>query len=1761
MFFSLFSKLRVRLLLLIVMIAVLLLGLAYVSDEPFPIFALGLVVLLAASMLLMVGWIAAWTIHRTPAPVTLSNESTLLPSPTPPCSHTLDQPLAVLSKSEMPLTRPGQTLVPWIDIFQNISVGVVVVNAERSIIDQVNLAFAAMHGYAVQELVGKPWQIISGDASVIQIDTQDHRVTEAIHRRKDGTTFSVHLDSTIVRDEHGSTFKIITVQDLTALKRVEHNLKQQIEHLTAITRLSQEITLMPGLEATLASIARLVTDIAKSDGAVVFALDVECKRRIAASFNVSDALVRSLKEQNISQAKGASGQAVLERRPVEIDDVLTENDYAFRDQVIAAGFRSVIAIPMLHQERVVGGLIFFQRHPHNFSASERDFFQTIAQQCVNAVENAQLFEAERKQRQLAEALHDLAALLTSTLDFDEILNRILGTVERFVPYDTASILFIEDSVGRVIRCRGFAERGLEPWIFSLRFSEQEFGSIADLKTGHRWSLIPDTHIFPGWKIFPETEWIRSALRMPIRHRGKLIGVLTLDSATPNFYTPAHATGLEAFTDQAAVALENARLLAETEQRADQFTALYEMTRDLSGHQNLNLLLNMIVERAIKILHASSGDMFLYDPKAGDLYPIAEIGFKNPSGIRIKLGEGMGGIVAQTRQPLIVNNYHQWDKRLTEYDSIPFVAVLQVPLVYDDELIGVLSLNEIAPSQRQFTDADMRLLSLFAGQAAPAIHSARLLTEARTRAEQLALLYDASLALNNVLEPRTQLAFLFKLTTKAMHVERAEFFRLDKEHQKLVLELAIGGDEQLRTKIANLTFALDDENGIPPWVYRNRVPFYLPDVRLDPRWMTFDPTVRSALWVPVEHEDNLLGVFCVLSPEVNGFTPQDERLLVLFANQTAVALENARLFGETQQRANRLAILNDIASAVNRSANLDQLLEIIYQHINTTMPSDAVCIALYDAATQELDMRKWMDEGVRMPPERHPLQKGLRSRVIETRQALLIGDVETTPNLPPLALWGSMKSPRSWLGVPMKLEDSVIGIITIESYKPNVYTRDEEQLLVTIADQVVVAVQKAHLFEETQRRADRLAILNNVARAASQTLNMDELLELVYLQVAKVLKPDAATIALYNPILQELDYRLRIDEGIRVPSERRVSAVGLNSRLIASATSLLIPDAMALEPPPAASLWGSMKPARSWLGAPMKLGDTILGIINVQAYSPNVFNKEDEQLLVTIADQIALAIQKAQLFEETQHRLEELEAVSKISTALRVTKSVDEMIPLLLDETLAIIGTRVGALSLYDATHKELFQAAARGWFTDTPQRAPVQDGIAGKVFHEGKPYVARNFHSDPTTSELARSAIPDGWGGALVPIRTTLDIIGVLAVAIELPREVHPEQVHLLTAVAEMAGNAIHRAQLNQITEERLNRMNAMHVIDTAISASLDLRVVLNVLLGQVTTQLQVDAANVFILNTNDQTLNESVSRGIRFSGLTRAPLRLGEGYAGRTVIERHMLHVADLKIIADDRRLEKLASEGWTSYFAIPLVSKGQVQGVLEIFHRQRLAPDADWIGFLEILAGQAAIAIENVTLFENLQRTNLDLSLAYDSTIESWARTLDLRVEAMEGHTERMINLTLRLGQAVGIAENELIWLRRGVLLHDIGKLSIPDTILVKPGPLTAYEWQVIRKHPQYAYDLLASIEFLRPAIDIPYCHHEKWDGTGYPRGLKGNEIPIAARIFAIIDVWDALHSARPYRAAWTDAQAREYLRSQSGKHFDPQIVQAFLNLLSES
>jgi PAS domain S-box-containing protein/putative nucleotidyltransferase with HDIG domain len=375
-----------------------------------------------------------------------------------------------------------------------------------------------------------------------------------------------------------------------------------------------------------------------------------------------------------------------------------------------------------------------------------------------------------------------------------------------------------------------------------------------------------------------------------------------------------------------------------------------------------------------------------------------------------------------------------------------------------------------------------------------------------------------------------------------------------------------------------------------------------------------------------------------------------------------------------------------------------------------------------------------------------------------------------------------------------------------------------------------------------------------------------------------------------------------------------------------------------------------------------------------------------------------------------------------------------------------------------------------------------------------------------------------------------------------------------------IARDITERVRAQEKIERQVQRLNALRSIDLATSSSFDLGVTLDVLLTQVTIQLGVDAADILLLNPHLQRLEFAAKQGFHSTALEQTRLRLGEGYAGLAALERHLISVSDLRTAqADLAKYLERAGERFVSYYAVPLIARGEVRGVMEVFHRTPLAPDREWLDFLETVANQAAIAIENLSLFEALQRSNTELAVAYDSTLEGWSRALELRDRKLEGHTQRVTEMSVRLARRMGLAGADLVQIRRGALLHDIGKMGVPDRILLKEDALTEEEWAIMRQHPVYAYELLAPIAFLRPALDIPFCHHEKWDGSGYPRGLKGEQIPLSARIFAVVDVWDALRSERPYRQAWSEEQVQDYLLAQSEKHFDPEVVEKFTELLA--
>ena len=552
--------------------------------------------------------------------------------------------------------------------------------------------------------------------------------------------------------------------------------------------------------------------------------------------------------------------------------------------------------------------------------------------------------------------------------------------------------------------------------------------------------------------------------------------------------------------------------------------------------------------------------------------------------------------------------------------------------------------------------------------------------------------------------------------------------------------------------------------------------------------------------------------------------------------------------------------------------------------------------------------------------------------------------------------------------------------------------------------------------------------------------------------------------------------------------------------------------------------------------------------------------KDAGLVLAIVRDIT---KRKQAQEQIRGYVNGIEALLEIEKAITSTLNLEEVLDTIMTELAKVIP--YDSISLQILHDESLEILACRGF--DRPDEViglvfPLDPKFPNqRVVQEGKALsiedVTQEYPHFQSESSKYESGHICSWLG--VPLISKGTVKGMIALDRSEVIPFSDSEIQLATAVANQAVLAIENARLFSDANRRLERLASLRQIDQAITGSMDLNITLNILIGHILQRLEVDAAAVLLYRVEMQSLEFVAGQGFRTRALQSTNLRLGQGFAGQAAFDQRIVRVSDLEQLQTGfSHSPEFPAEKFKSYYGVPLIAKGNIIGVLEIFHRHPLDPDPEWIDFLETLAGQAAIAINNLQLFGDLQSSNFQLLHAYDATIEGWSRVLELRDPEPREHNQMAADLTLELARRMGIDEKQLIHIRRGALLHDVGKMGVPDAILKKTGKLTTEEWEVIRQHPEYAYKWLAPILYLKPALSIPYCHHEKWDGTGYPQGLKGDQIPLPARIFAVVDVWFALLSDRPYRKAWSQEKALAYVLEQSGKHFDPQVVDVFLEIL---
>ncbi|MEW6718147.1 MAG: GAF domain-containing protein [Chloroflexota bacterium] len=1120
-------------------------------------------------------------------------------------------------------------------------------------------------------------------------------------------------------------------------------------------------------------------------------------------------------------------------------------------------------------------------------------------------------------------------------------------------------------------------------------------------------------------------------------------------------------------------------------------------------------------------------------------------------------------------------------------------------------------------------------------------------DVQRRAAQAMLTYEAGRRVSRQLELNELLSTIVTSIYETFDYYGVMLLLLDESAEHLTLQSIAGGYSDVFPR--DLQLALG-EGMIGVAAARSEVQIS-GDVSQDPHYVRkANEITNSELAIPIKIKERVIGVLDLQSAEYDAFDEADVIAMETLADQIAVAIENARLYKETQRLAAfNKGIIENMAEgiAVEDTEGIFTFVNpaaatllgyapgaLLGQHWTVIIPPDQHSIVqMADerrmrGETDRYELQLICKDGTRRTvlvsgsprfedgrfagtmavftdiTKRKQVEERLRRSEADYRslfENVLDGIYRTTPEgkildaNPALVDMLGYASKAELLGVDIARDlyampeerDVLLKEVEQQGELRNIELtlkcKDGQQIIVLDNTRAVMdengtivhyegtlkdITDRKQAEEEMRHRLNELGLLYESGLLLSQLLPPKEIGQNILNLLARILGWHHTTIRQYHPEDETLELLAFShpdlkDEEERLATKERFKTMiaqpgdGLSGWVVQHGQAVRCGDVTG-----DSRYMETVAGIRSGLYVPMKIGQRIIGVISVESEQADAFREADERLITTMAAQAAIALENARLFEETKQWVDNLQIVSDILIDINANPDVFDAFPAMVAGVQNLTGCERVSLAFLDSDMETATIVAL-----DKPAQALGQGtsfklsntAAAGNIL-SGRPHLTPDLSAEldfPAERILYQSGLRSRIN---LPLSVEGEVLGALNLAWLSPAGYEPNQIPMLMQIANSLALAVRKSRLFEDAQRRLKQVQALHEIDRAIAGSLSLPITLDVLLDQTIAQLAVDAACVLLFNPHTYSLEYSSGRGFHTSALQHTHLRVGEGHAGKVALERRVIHIPDLNVSQTGfLRSPLLKSEGFVTYVGVPLIAKGQIKGVLEIFHRQPFDPDQEWWDFLETLAGQAAVAIDNATLFSDLQHSNVELALAYDNTLEGWARALELRDRETEGHTRRVVEMTLRLSRAMGISNEEIAHIRRGILLHDIGKMGVPDSILLKPGPLTDEEWEIMHRHPVHAYEMLSAISFLRPALDIPYCHHEKWDGSGYPRGLKGEQIPLPARVFAIVDVWDALNSDRPYRKAWPNKEVIEYIREQSGKHFDPNIVEVFLELLN--
>ncbi|MBN1994899.1 MAG: GAF domain-containing protein [Anaerolineae bacterium] len=914
-----------------------------------------------------------------------------------------------------------------------------------------------------------------------------------------------------------------------------------------------------------------------------------------------------------------------------------------------------------------------------------------------AIERKRVETAEREQRELAEALRDIIAALNSTLDLEEVLNRILNNVGRVVPHDTANIMLIESGLAYVVGGRGYAEIK-RPSMVGAQFQIANMPTLSQMaKTGQP-VVISNTQNDPAWVVTPETDWIRSYAGTPIQMREEIVGFVNLASETVGFFTDTHAKRLQAFAEQAGVAISNASLLeAEREQRLLAET-LTEVSLALTSRVSHTEVLDEILRQVQRLAPYTAANLMLVE---GDTLRIARWqGYESYGGqetfanlVQPLTALPIDAEVIRSRQPVIISNTHQ-DPRWVVFDETAWIkSNLIVPICVRNRVLGILRLD--SDTVDHFSTEDAERLQPLANAAAVALENALLFDAEARRRREAETLREATVALTSALDLKHVLDSILIQLEQVIPYKSASVLLLEEENLRVVAGRGFQNLEQ----VLNFSYPVEDD-ALFNEMRRTQWPIYLPDARTDPRYSGWDDTeVYGWMGVPLIVRRKVIGYLMLNGRQVAAYGEAEAILAQAFASQAAIAIENARLFEQTETALAQTDALYRTTRALIAPESLPDLLQIIVNNIVKNLPADRATLITFDLdakqVTNFVTAGPGADHVVRVSYDE--LWNGLTGWVMRQLQpALSPKEIPDVRESPAVQQRRAETNCGAILVVPLRYRNKTLGTITVIN-RPDQrdFTEQDLALLVAMTNQAAVAIENVRLFEAAKQHVAELVALRQASLSLTSSLELKAVLEAILQSAIMLTSLQGARIYLYQDDQLTFGAALWVDELDHTVEEP--SPNGLTYTVARQGEPMVVSD---IQNHP---LYADAPPDRagSVVGLPLKIGKRVVGVMNVEHPQPRTWPEDELRMLNLLADQAAVAIENARLYEQAQQEITERKRIEAKLNAYR-----EQLEILVLERTTELEQAMVEAAEARDKIDA-ILQSVADGLIVTDPDHKVI----------------------------------------------------------------------------------------------------------------------------------------------------------------------------------------------------------------------------------------------------------------------------------------------------------------------------------------------------------------------------------------------------------------------------------------------------------------------